>query len=576
MRERMKTRIGQILCGAVCALACAAVAEENAAPADELARQKVEAQVPDAPEGYRRPTDWKPVLYPRDLRTLAREESADQMARAKKLMERVDKVNREGKWHADAASIDRHRCPEWFVDAKLGVFIDWGPWSLASWCPYKEGARLYPDWYEFRCGTKADHIPYHERNWGKDFRRDHFLDLFRASKFDAPALMKVFRECGARYVIPFLQHHGGYCLWDSSFTFRDSMDQGPHRDLAKEMADACRVEGLKFGIYTSQCGEWEYPILQDDGSVRMYVETRPVLKPCTPDMEWKASGKVPVRDFVRDYLVPQTVEFIDKYDPDIFWGDYDWATEAAKNGSYDIAAYMYNHAEGRKEVAVNDRLGCGTPEEIAKWKSKRSRLIGSRTLRGDYYTDESGDTAKDLSPATWHPWEECTGISLAYGNHWQVDNPESVLSKRDFICMFSDIVAKGGNLLLLVNLDPQGSIPEVQRQRLFQIGEWLGRNGEAIYGTRIIAPFSTPTVDYTQSKDGTSVFAIIKKPEKEVVIEGVDPERIEKMEELSGRSFAQECREGRLVIRIDGGVRPLHEPCVIACRLKPVSSGRRP
>ena len=133
--------------------------------------------------------------------------------------------------------------------------------------------------------TQTNHIAYHRKNWGPDFQRDHFLDLFKARSFDAPALMKTFRACGARYVVPFLKHHGGFCLWDSSFTFRDSVDQGPHRDLAREMADACRAEGLKFGLYTSQAGEWEYPILQDDGSIKMFLEANPKLKPYTPDME---------------------------------------------------------------------------------------------------------------------------------------------------------------------------------------------------------------------------------------------------------------------------------------------------
>ncbi|MDR9826058.1 alpha-L-fucosidase, partial [Vibrio sp. FNV 38] len=142
-----------------------------------------------------------------------------------------------------------------------------------------------------------------------------------------------------------------------SYTFRDTVDMGAHRDFAREMANACRAEGLKFGLYASQAGEWEYPILQDDGSIKIAVSSPDNLQPYTPDMEWKASGKVAVKDFVRDYIGPQTTEFIDKYDPDIFWGDYDWMTPAESNGSYDIVAYLYNHAEGRKEVATNDRLG---------------------------------------------------------------------------------------------------------------------------------------------------------------------------------------------------------------------------
>lgn len=531
----------------LCGAAAFAADGENAAPADELAARRLEAAIPLAPEGYRRPKDWKPALYPKDLHQLAKEHSADLMARAKVQMDKVRAVNGQGRYKATGKSMDAHPCPEWFVDAKLGIFIDWGPWSLASWCPYVKGARLYPDWYELRCHTQTNHIAYHRKNWGPDFQRDHFLDLFKARSFDAPALMKTFRACGARYVVPFLKHHGGFCLWDSSFTFRDSVDQGPHRDLAREMADACRAEGLKFGLYTSQAGEWEYPILQDDGSIKMFLEANPKLKPYTPDMEGRCSGKVAVKDFVYDYIVPQTTEFIDKYDPDLLWYDYDWATFADENGSYEITAYLYNRAEGRKDVACNDRYGKARPEEIVGRFTKRKRSW-LRTVRGDFFTDEWGDTAECLDPARWHPWESCSGISKAYGNHWMENFDESmVMTERDFIIHFSDIVARGGNLLLLVNLDPQGAIPDVQKKRLEQIGRWLGAYGEAIYGTRICAPFATPDVDYTQTKDGATRYAIIKRPAGEVTLACPVPAGSKIVEIASGRELA--------FARAAGGVR---------------------
>ncbi len=141
-------------------------------------------------------------------------------------------------------------------------------------------------------------------------------------------------------------------------------------------------------------------------------------------------------------------------------------------------------------------------------------------MRGDFFTDEWGDTAENIDPKTWHPWESCSGISKAYGNHWMEElDPSMVMSDREFICHFTSIVARGGNLLLLVNLDAQGAIPKVQEERLLSIGRWLERNGEAIYATRIVAPFSTPTVDYTRSKDGKAIYAIVKEPTAEVALD---------------------------------------------------------
>ena len=508
--------------GMLAGLACMA---ENAAPADELARIKAkdEVSIPEAPEGYRRPKDWKSVLYKESILEIAKNHSIEMAARAKKQMEKVRAVNAAGKYPATGKGMDAHTCPDWFIDAKLGMFIDWGLWSVASWCPYVKGHRLYPDWYEFRCRTNPDTIKYHEKNWGADFKSDHFIDLFRGSKFDAPKLMKLFKSCGAKYVVPFLKHHSGFCLWDCSYTFRDTVDQGAHRDFAREMVEACRAEGLKFGAYNSQAGEWEYPILQEDGSIQMWCEAK-TMQPYSPDMEWKCSGKVAVRDFVHDYIVPQMTEFIDKYDPDLLWYDYDWATFADENGSYEITAYLYNTAEGRKAVACNDRYGKARPEEIVGRFTKRPRNW-LRTVRGDFFTDEWGDTEECLDPTKWHPWESCSGISKSYGNHWMENfDPSMVMTEKEFIVHFSDIVARGGCLLLLVNLDPQGAIPAVQEERLRQIGAWLKKYGEAIYATRICAPFNTKDIDYTQSKDGSAAYAIVKNPASEIVLECSLPE----------------------------------------------------
>ncbi|MBP5285913.1 MAG: alpha-L-fucosidase, partial [Kiritimatiellae bacterium] len=490
--------------------------------------------VPLAPERYRRPADWKGAIYPKDLHTIAAESSEATMERAAKQMEKVDAVNRSGKYRASGYSIDSHKCPDWFVDAKFGIFVDWGLWSIASYAPYKKGERLYPDWYEQRGFVPYDPDDqifgcweYHKKNWGEDFKRDHFIDLFRGRDFDAPKLVRLFRECGAKYVVPFLKHHSGFCLWDCSYTFRDSVDQGAHRDFAKEIADACRAENLKFGCYNSQATEWEYPLLAEDGTLKTMLWGGYDTVDYGPEMEYVASGKIAVRDFVRDYIVPQMTEFVEKYDPDLLWFDADWTNRATENGSYDIAAYFYNLAEGRKEVCVNDRYGRLDPAEENALKRRGATCIGCRTVRGDFFTDEWGDTSADITPEAWHPWESCSGISKCYGNHWMEESdPSMVMTDREFVIHFADIVARGGNLLLLVNLDGQGALPKIQEERLRSIGEWLGRWGEAIYATRILAPFSTEDVDYTASKDGRSRYAIVKNAADRVTLECEIPENV--------------------------------------------------
>ena len=486
----------------------------------------VSAAIPYAPPQYRRPTDWKPGLWTQDLATVSRIHSARVMDLARAQMEKVDAANRSGRYRATGASLDAHRCPEWLQDAKLGIFVDWGPWSVASWAPYAKGGRFYPDGYENHCEFPLGSEPaerdalfraYHLKNWGADFHRDHFLALFRAEAFDADGLVRLFRTCGAKYVVPFLKHHGGYCLWDCPYTFRDSVDQGPRRDLAREMREACRREDLKFGFYFSHGLEWGYPVLNGDGSLGFVNAAGQAPAPYRPEMEWTASGKVAVKDFVRDYTVPQATDFIDRYDPDLLWYDGDWVSSAAVNGGYDIAAYFYNRAEGRKEVAVNDRYGFGTPDEVAHKRTTRGGVYEKflRAVRGDFYTSETADIAEDLDPASGHLWEECHGITHAYGNHWQEDGT-TVMGERELIAYFTDIVARGGNLLLMVNLDGQGRLPGLQRQRLMTLGGWLSRWGGAIYGTRACAPYSTPEAGYLRSKDGSRRFAVILDGRREI------------------------------------------------------------
>jgi len=527
--------------------------------------------VPEAPAEYRRPAGWKPDRFSKSLQQLADACSADMERRAEAEMARIEDVNRKGRWHATGSSLDSHRCPEWFQDAKLGIFVDWGLWSLAAWCPFHTDRPFYPDWYEDRMhydpgedgGNEWGSRSYHERNWGGDFRRDDFIPLFQARRFDAAKLCRTFRAAGARYVVPFLKHHSGFCLWDSSWTFRDSVDRGPKRDIAAEFVRACRDADLKFGFYYS-LSEWEYPFLDRDGKVAVgnagLWPHRPGDVPCE-DPETLCSGKVAVRDYRRGYSVPQAVEFIDRYDPDLLWYDGDWDAPAEYFGGYDISAYFYNRNEGRKDVAVNDRYGLVSPTLRGTPVAKlRDRWLRAR--RGDFFTDESGDTAKDLDPAKHHPWEECHGISFAYGNHWQ-ENASSVMGEAEFIRYFADIVARGGNLLLLVNLDGQGAIPKLQEERLLQIGAWLAANGEAIYGTRVCAPYKTDDVDYTQSKDGRAVYAIVKSPSAAVTLRCAVPSSASVAELVSGRELEIVREEDSVRVRLPDDLAKARMPFVL-------------
>jgi alpha-L-fucosidase len=454
--------------------------------------------VPLAPEQYRRPENYKPESFQYPLNEIKERFSEEMMKKSAAVYERVQEVNKQGKWKPTPKSIDLHKAPEWFNDAKFGMFIDWGLWSIAGWAPKKEKGAMYPDWYERRMsevgimGDDSTFIKYHEKNWGKDFKRDDFIPLFQARDYHPEKLIRIAKEAGMKYIVPFSKHHSGFCLWPSSFTHRDTGDMGPEKDLVKPFVEHCRKEGLKFGFYFS-LEEWEYPVIGDNNQLQIR-EWGGKIKPYSTELEKKASGKIAVKNYATDYLVPQAVEFIDRYDPDILWYDGGWSTSVYELRSYEIAAYFYNQAEERKEVAVNDRYGLETDGKELRFR------------RGDFFNQEYGDR-KDEVKQTERVWEEDRGISQSFGFNWQ-DTEDNIPGTGEFIEIFVDIVSRGGNLLLIVNLDGQGALPVVQEKRLKDIGKWLSVNGEGIFGTRKYSIPSEGTIHYTRSKDNQNVYAI--------------------------------------------------------------------
>lgn len=446
-----------------------------------------------------RPANFKPYRYTRTVEELKANVSPGQQERAKTALTELQQGVRKGPFRPEK-TLDRHRTPEWFKDAKFGLFYDWGLWSVPGYDEQGFNRAAYPDTY---LGFMYDKLKnYHETTWGRDFHRDDFIPLFTARQFDADALARQAKGWGFRYVVPFLKHMDGYCLWNNSFTQRDAVDMPPHRDLTKEMFAAFRKQGLKTGLYYC-LEEFEYPMLSGDSLILRTSGASNVpelanpqefqkLKPFQSSLHNRLlSGKVPVRHYVDEYVVPSVKEFIDQYDPDMLWFDAEWFAKADAFRTPELAAYFYNKNEGRKEVAVNDRFG-----------------IDSRGKQGDYYTSEFLEITQNLD----HAWEECIPIGFSYGYNW-TDTNAMVRSSGDLIKLLVRIVARGGNLLLLVAPDGEGKLPAYQTKRLDDIGTWLKQNGEAIYGTRSYPVITDDgnagqNVWYTQSKDGKYGYGI--------------------------------------------------------------------
>jgi len=438
----------------------------------------------------KRPANYTPYKYPLSPQELLAQDGSVMAKLAEKAWVELENINVAGPFTNTRESLATHQCPEWFKDAKLGMFIDWGPWSVGGYSQ-TNGAASYPDWYEMRIRDTPKMKEYHAQTWGPDIGEDDLINLLSDRDFDVRKFARLAKACGFRYVVPFLKHHGGFCLWNSSFTRRDSMDWAFHRDFAAELSRACRQAGLKFGVYVS-VGEWDYPAIRPDGSLGTFgfdakLRTSTNLNDCA-----FLSGKVPVRDYAKDYLIPATKELIDQTSPDLIWWDGEWMNNSDFYRTRDLNAYYYNRARrGGQEVCINDRSG-------SDYRG------GKVTGKSDFVTSEYGrGNAHDDTV-----WEECRSFSHNFGYNWTEESDSSaILNDQACIDLVVDIVGRGGNLLLIVSPTGTGEIPPRQLHAIRNIGDWLNKHGEAIFGTRAYPLAKQPNWGrITHSKDGRTVY----------------------------------------------------------------------
>lgn len=345
-------------------------------------------------------------------------------------------------YNPEWSSLDQRPVPSWFEDAKLGIFIHWGPYSVPAWAP----KGVYAEWYQYWLETKTlygngqyqgDEIyKYHRQKFGNKTYYD-LAAQFKAENFHPQDWIKLFEEAGAKYLVVTSKHHDGYTLWpneqanDRGFPW-NSQEVGPQRDLLGALRDATKESSLKFGIYYSLY-EWFHP--------------------------WYKAGNV--TKYVDEHLLPQLKDLVNHYEPDILWGDGDWEQTPETWKTPEMLAWLYNESPVKDQVVVNDRWGKGT-----------------RQHHGGYFTSEY-----ESGMHTDHPWEECRGIGISFGYNSNEDL-EDYATTQNLILLLSDIVSKGGNLLLDIGPRADGKIPVIMQDRLQGLGAWLKLNGESIYGTR--------------------------------------------------------------------------------------------
>ena len=376
-------------------------------------------------------------------------------------------------------SIDARPTPGWFEDAKFGIFIHWGVYSVPAFAPTNDPdiyAR-YAEWYWKRStdpemGGYAAFKAFHDRVYGEGTQYQDFAPQFRAEMYDPAAWADVFERAGARYVVLTSKHHDGFCLWPSQESWNwNAVDVGPHRDVAGDLVEAVRAEGLKMGFYYSLY-EWKNPLYLSDPDA--YVET---------------------------HMLPQMKDLVTRYEPDVFWTDGEWDHPSERWRATEFLAWLFNESPVRDTVAVNDRWGKET-----------------RGKHGGYYTTEYGlvhaDEAAEVIP---HPWEECRGIGYSFGYN-RAETLADYSTPEELITLLVDTVARGGNLLLDIGPTADGRIPVIMEERLLQMGEWLETNGEAIYGTRKWREYAEgDTIRYT-AKDDVVYATVLGWPGKTVTL----------------------------------------------------------
>jgi len=411
------------------------------------------------------------------------------------------------KYDYDWESLKTKPVPKWFDDAKFGIFIHWGPYSVIG---HKKGGRGYAEWTPRNMYKEPDYYdPYLDQHVGghpPEFGYKEIIKQFKAEKFDPQQWAELFKKAGARYVVPVAEHHDGYAMWDSDLTPWCATKVGPMRDIIGELGEAVRARGMKYApsYHRERHPGYYAPVIYTINATP-FEDIAAEIK-ADPEAE-KLYGPFEYSDaFIADY-VARWKEIQEKYRPDFMWLDHipifhkRWNKEDYNNPQVEkfrdacmrmIADYFNAAGQWDKEVYVNNKgpaVGINWPEGVGCREKDNMKI-------------ESVSAEKWQNPAT---------LGTSYGYMIEEEKNDLYKTPTELIHLLCDVVSKNGNLLLNIGPRPDGTIPEGMQTRLLAIGEWLSVNGEAIYDTR---PWSTfgqenPNIRFTAKTD--VLYAILQE-----------------------------------------------------------------
>ncbi|HEX7697732.1 MAG TPA: alpha-L-fucosidase [Candidatus Acidoferrum sp.] len=389
-------------------------------------------------------------------------------------------------YEASLESLNKHPLPQWYGDAKLGIFIHWGLYSVPGWAPliHPEHDFTSPDyithnpyaeWY--LNSMRLDGAPtqaYHREHYGADYDYYNFAPVFdrEIQKWNPDVWAKIFHDAGAKYVVLTTKHHDGFTLWPSSTPNPKLPADRQHasRDIVGELTTAVRDQGLRMGLYYSGGYDWTFV----PGPIRIPADYEAV-KP-----QSEAYGK---------YADAHVRELIQRYHPAVLWNDIDYP----KSGHpLEIMAEYYNAVP---DGVIDDRFGVK-------------------------HSDFTSPEYQTLDKISLTKWEECRGLGRSFGYN-RAEGEAETIAPADLIHLLVDIVSKNGNLLLDVGPEADGTIPDVQMDRLRVLGAWLQRNGEAIYGTHPWKRAGGETADGISvrfTEKGSTVYATLLSQPKTTTV----------------------------------------------------------
>eukprot|EP01114_Cavostelium_apophysatum_P012377 TRINITY_DN2756_c1_g1_i2.p1 TRINITY_DN2756_c1_g1~~TRINITY_DN2756_c1_g1_i2.p1 ORF type:complete len:462 (-),score=71.55 TRINITY_DN2756_c1_g1_i2:145-1530(-) len=380
----------------------------------------------------------------------------------------------EGQYEPNWDSINSRPLPDWYDEAKLGIMVVWGIYSVPSWGNWTEFT-YSPDaaWYWHRLmfpyTDNYSTYDFHEKTYGMSTTYQDFVEDFTAEMWDPNKMANIIAQSGAKYMVITSQSHDGFAMWPSAQSWNwNSVDIGPKRDVVGELASAVRQTDVRFGLYHSLY-EWFNPLYLQDNMTGSPPKTQV---------------------YIDEVLMPQLKDMVNRYEPEIVWSDGDWEQPSSYWNSTTFLAWLYNESGVKETVVVNDRWG-----------------YDCRNRNGGYYTPWDGYNPGHVQA---HKWEDSATIGTSYGFNRHEDLSQFSTATQ-LLQVFTQVVSTGGNMILGVGPERDGRIPVIIEERLLQLGAWLQQNGEAIYSTvpwRAQNDTAEELIWYTQAKNSSYVYAI--------------------------------------------------------------------